>query len=127
MKKIFFTLSLILAVFILKAQDFNHVLVSVQQVNNKPAVIYVNYGDTFYLTFRDGKRQIDYKLNYLGSHHNMGITSMAYTAILPSNVEVKGLKIFIEQETGTNKKVGEPQLIFETDGERQKPLILKAL
>lgn len=112
--------------FIVNAQDFNHVLVSKELVNNKPAIIYVNYGAEFYLTFRDGKRQIDYKLKSLGSHMNMGYISYAFTPLLPNNQEVKGLKLYLVSNDGSTNN-DPPTLQFEIDGKIEKKFTLKGI
>ncbi|RQO68529.1 hypothetical protein DBR40_20010 [Pedobacter sp. KBW01] len=126
MKKLILSIAFVLVAFFVNAQDFNHVLISKELVNNKPAIIYVNYGAQFYLTFRDGKRQIDYKLKSTGSHMNMGYISYAFSAILPNNKEVSGLKIFLVTNDGANSSAP-PTLEFEIDGKIEKTFNLKAL
>lgn len=127
MKKLIFTLSIVLCAFFLKAQDFNHVLVSKKKINNKAAITYVNYGGDFYLTFRDGSRQFDYKLKNLGGHTMGGYTEVSFSATLSTNVLVKGLIFRLSFPDGSVKGQQPPNITFIIDDKETQSFELEGV
>jgi len=125
MKKLILSIAFVLFAFLVNAQDFNHVLVSKELVNNKPAIIYVNYGAEFYLTFRDGKRQFDYKLKNIGGHTMGGYTEVSFSATLPSNDLVKGLVFRLTFADGGGTKP--PTLVMLVDEKESGSFTLKGI
>lgn len=79
-----------------QGQKFDHVWISKEKVRLKPAVIYANYGDNFYLTLRDNKRVFDYKLTFIDSKMQGGLVEYNFKPFNEDGKEVKGLLISIQ-------------------------------